>query len=86
MNVVGQSEIAPGFADLGVLAFTTTRAVGSFGLAGDEPAKAVTERWSALRRELRGAGPRLATASQVHGSAPTTRTGMSPWTAVPHWR
>jgi hypothetical protein len=68
MNVVGQSEIMPGFADLGVLAFTTTRAIGSFGLASDEPAKAVTERWSALRRELRGAGPRLATASQVHGA------------------
>jgi len=68
MNVVGQSEIAPGFAELGVLAFTTTRAVGSFGLASEEPAKDVTERWSSLRRELRSAGPRLATASQVHGS------------------
>ncbi len=68
MNVVGQSEIVPGFADLGVLAFTTTRASGSFGMASDEPAKVVTERWSALRSELRRAGPRLATASQVHGS------------------
>jgi polyphenol oxidase len=68
MNVVGQSEIVPGFADLGVLAFTTTRAVGSFGLATDEPSKAVTERWSALRDELRRSGPRLATASQVHGA------------------
>jgi YfiH family protein len=68
MNVVGQSEIAPGFADLGVLAFTTTRTVGTFGLASDEPARAVTERWSALRSELRRAGPRLATASQVHGA------------------
>ena len=68
MNVVGQSEIAPGFADLGVLAFTTTRAVGTFGLASDEPSKTITERWAALRQELRRAGPRLATASQVHGS------------------
>jgi hypothetical protein len=68
MNVVGQSEIAPGFADLGVLAFTTTRAVGSFGMASEEPAKVITERWAALRQELRRAGPRLATASQVHGS------------------
>lgn len=68
MNVVGQSEIAPGFADLGVLAFTTTRALGTFGLASEEPAKAIMERWAALRRELRRAGPRLATASQVHGS------------------
>jgi YfiH family protein len=68
MNVVGHSEIAPGFADLGVLAFTTTRAIGSFGLASEEPAKLVTERWAALRKELRHAGPRLATANQVHGS------------------
>jgi YfiH family protein len=68
MNVVGQSEIVPGFADLGVLAFTTTRAVGSFGMASDEPAKVITERWTALRQELRRTGPRLATASQVHGS------------------
>lgn len=68
MNVVGQSEIAPEFADLGVLAFTTTRAVGSFGMASEEPAKVITERWGALRQELRRAGPRLATASQVHGS------------------
>ena len=68
MNVVGQSEIMPGFADLGVLAFTTTRDVGTFGMSSDEPAKAVTERWSALRSELRRAGPRLATATQVHGS------------------
>ena len=42
MNVVGQSEIVPGFADLGVLAFTTTRAVGSFGMASEEPAKVIT--------------------------------------------
>jgi purine-nucleoside/S-methyl-5'-thioadenosine phosphorylase / adenosine deaminase len=68
MNVVGQSEIAPGFADFGVLAFTTTRAVGSFGMASEEPAKVITERWAALRQELRRAGPRLATASQVHGA------------------
>jgi polyphenol oxidase len=68
MNVVGQSEIVPGFADLGVVAFTTTRAVGTFGMASGEPAKAVTERWSALRAELRRSGPRLATAAQVHGA------------------
>lgn len=68
MNVIGQSEIAPGFADLGILAFTTTRAIGSFGLSSEEPAKLVTERWSALRQELRRAGPRLATATQVHSA------------------
>lgn len=72
MSVVGESEIVPGFADLGVLAFTTTRRVGTFSMSSDEPAHAVTERWSALRAELRHAGPRLATAKQVHGSTVLT--------------
>lgn len=57
-------EIAPGFAALGVTAFTTTRAAGSFGLQGDEAVGDVFARWSALRESLGGA--RLASARQVH--------------------
>jgi len=57
-------EIAPGFAALGVTAFTTTRAAGSFGLQGDEPVGEVFARWGALRESLGGA--RLASARQVH--------------------
>ena len=62
------SEAIDDFASFGVRAFTTTRAAGSFSTAGEEPVGAVTERWSALRRELAGGGPRFATAAQVHGA------------------
>jgi YfiH family protein len=67
MSVVEASEQIDHFRPFGVRAFTTTRAVGSFALMGDEPAHVVTERWSALRKELGSGGPRLATANQVHG-------------------
>jgi polyphenol oxidase len=60
------SVLAPidDFADVGVRAFTTTRAAGSFGTSGDEPVRDVMQRWARLRAEV-GVG-RLATASQVH--------------------
>ena len=69
MSIEAESEIAPDFAEFGIHAFTTTRAVGSFGVHTDEPVRDVMGRWSELQRELRPAGPRLATAKQVHGSA-----------------
>ena len=53
-----------------VLAFTTTRANGSFGLGSSEPVDAVMARWSTLRTTLAARGARrLATAHQVHGNA-----------------
>jgi polyphenol oxidase len=61
-----QSEIVPGFAELGIRAFTTTRAAGTFGVNGNEPVSEVMPRWYALKREL--GARRFATASQVHGS------------------
>ena len=42
------AELAPGFADIGVLAFTTTRAAGTYGLAGTDPVGEVIKRWTAL--------------------------------------
>lgn len=69
MSIEAESEIAPDFAEFGIHAFTTNRAVGSFGVHTDEPVRDVMGRWSELQRELRPAGPRLATAKQVHGSA-----------------
>jgi YfiH family protein len=66
--LIGQSEVVAEFSALGVHAFTTTRAAGSFGFSSDEPARDVWQRWSELRRELRTLGPRLANASQVHGA------------------
>ena len=65
--VADDREIAPGFAALGVTAFTTTRAAGSFGLQGEEQVGEVFGRWGALRDSLGGA--RLASARQVHETA-----------------
>jgi len=67
-SVIEQSEQVPELADFGIRAFTTTRAVGSFGLGSDEPVKDVMARWRALRVDLQGGGARLATSAQVHGS------------------
>jgi hypothetical protein len=68
MSIAARSEDVPDVAAFGIRAFTTTRATGSFGVLTDEPVSAVMGRWAALRRELRTGGPRLATASQVHGA------------------
>ena len=69
MSIEAESEIAPDFAEDGIRAFTTTRAVGSFGIHTEEPVREVMGRWAELQRELRPCGPRLATARQVHGAA-----------------
>jgi hypothetical protein len=61
-------EVIESFADLGVLAFTTGRAFGTFGTAGDEPVGDVMARWSALRTLVASNSHRLATALQVHGT------------------
>jgi len=59
-----------------VSAWTTTRLSGSFGLASDEPVGAVHARWSDLLDALAVRGvARLATATQVHGSAVATHGG-----------
>jgi YfiH family protein len=60
-------EEIPQLAAVGVRAFTTTRFAGSFGVASDEPVRDVMARWDRLREVLAPAGPRLATARQVHG-------------------
>jgi YfiH family protein len=59
-------EIAPGFEQHGIVAFTTTRQAGTFGTNGSDPVRDVISRWGALREEL--TTPRLATAKQVHGA------------------
>ena len=61
------AELVPGFAELGVRAFTSGRLDGSFGTQSDEPVREVMARWSALRELLGGPECRLATAMQVHG-------------------
>ena len=60
-------EDVPEFEAIGVRAFTTTRAAGTFGLGGSDPVRDVMARWDRLRAEIRPAGSRLAVAHQVHG-------------------
>lgn len=69
-TIMARSQEVSELAEFGIRAFTTTRAVGSFGLHTDEAVGAVFGRWNELRRELARGGPsgRLATAGQVHGS------------------
>ena len=68
LGAADATEEVPGFRELGVVAFTTTRQAGSFGTAGDEPVGQVMARWSALRVRLGAAGRCFATAAQVHGA------------------
>jgi polyphenol oxidase len=60
-------EEVPGFAELGFVAFTTTRQAGSYNLASDDPSSAVFGRWMNLVESLQPKARRLATALQVHG-------------------
>lgn len=68
MDVRDGGEVVEHFADFGITAFTTGRAAGSFGMQTDEPVRAVTARWGALRTLLGGPSARLATSFQVHGN------------------
>lgn len=68
MTIIADSERVDDFSPFGIRAFTTTRASGTFGLAANEPAKIVMQRWRQLRDELSPDGARLASANQVHGS------------------
>jgi polyphenol oxidase len=67
-SIIADSEVVPDVESFGILAFTTTRATGSFGVGTTEPVRDVMGRWDALRRALRANGPRFATATQVHGT------------------
>lgn len=66
---LGSAESVLGMPD-GVLAWTTTRADGSFGMGSLEPVADVMERWARLQDGLAALRiERLATAHQVHGAA-----------------
>lgn len=70
-------ERVDAFADLGILAFTTTRAAGTFGLSGADPVGEVMGRWATLLRDLAGEARGICVAPQVHGSAVLAHA--SPW-------
>ena len=73
-----EAEVVDAFAELGVIAFTTGRAAGTFGTNSDESVRHVLGRWSVLRSRLGAA--RLATAAQVHGdSVLEHRPGWNGW-------
>lgn len=74
-DVRAGGEVVESFAELGVTAFTTGRAAGSFGVGTEEPVREVLGRWSALRSLLGGSSARLATATQVHGAAIISHRG-----------
>jgi polyphenol oxidase len=81
--VLPDREIAGPIAELGLLAFTTTRRAGSFGTSDDTPVREITARWSALRSALSPVAARLATASQVHGARVVTHgDGWAGWLRV----
>lgn len=64
-----QVEAVEEFTTFGIHAFTTTRQLGTFSTASDEPAHDVMARWDALRATAGAHGVRrLATAAQVHGA------------------
>jgi polyphenol oxidase len=68
-------EVVEPFAELGILAFTTGRAAGSFGMQTGDPVRDVTARWGALRALLGGLHVRLATSFQVHGATVVRHAG-----------
>jgi YfiH family protein len=78
-------EVVDDFTEFGVQAFTTTRMVGTFSMASDEPAKNVMARWDALRETVAAHGAaRLATAAQVHGRRVVVHTtGWEGWLRGP---
>lgn len=71
---VPPSEAAEGLPE-GIVGFTTTRAAGTFGLAGNEPVAEVLGRWTQLRAMLAPGGVRLACSPQVHGATVLEHAG-----------
>ena len=57
----------PELERVGVRAFTTTRAAGSFATVGPEPVGDVMGRWRRLQAHVAPLARRFATATQVHG-------------------
>ncbi len=70
-------EVVPELEELGVLAFTTQRSAGTFGLSGVDPVGEVMGRWSALLADIAGEARGICVAPQVHGA--TVLAHATPW-------
>ena len=68
LTITTPHEPVSELVELGVVAFTTTRDAGTFGLAGTDPVGEVMSRWSALLADLAGDADGVAIAPQMHGS------------------
>ncbi len=75
LDVREGGEVVDDLAAWGILAFTTGRAAGSFGMGTEEPVRDVITRWTALRALLGGTATRLATSYQVHAVHILRHTG-----------
>ena len=64
------------FANLGVLAFTTTRDAGTFGVAGTDPVGEIMGRWGSLMNDLSGDVRGIGLSPQVHGNTVLAHTGL----------
>ena len=65
---LGSAEPVAGMPD-GVMAWTTTRADGSYGLGSQDPVGGIFARWATLQDRLAALGiERLANAHQIHGA------------------
>jgi polyphenol oxidase len=86
--LLADAEVAPGFDGLGLIAFTTARAAGTFGLnerSGD--VAGIIARWESVRALGATVGThRLVSAHQVHGSTIITHRGneSAGWLRVPN--
>ena len=70
-----EKETITQFDDWGIRAFTTTRAAGTFSLAGADPVNEVMGRWTAVQADLRDVARRLVSIRQVHGDHVIVHTG-----------
>jgi len=61
-------ESVAAFEEIGITAFTTTRAAADFALGDGDPRPAGVAAWQALQQQLAPVAPRLASARQVHGT------------------
>jgi copper oxidase (laccase) domain-containing protein len=79
------AEGVPELAALGFVAYTTTRAFGTLGTAGQDPVRDVMGRWQRIGSHLDAVDvPRLVTASQVHGARVVTHgSDWRGWLRVP---